>query len=263
MKNYTLKILALFIGSIMYGQVGINNANPSAGLDIVSTGNTSSSKALEVNNSSNTEMVTVLDNGNMGIGNTAPTTKLDINNGNTAGAIKIVDGTQGSGKVLTSDANGLATWSATPATALYFFSSSLYNGTTDFKGTTPPYANLTLGPNDRFLTTGTVTNLGPTTPYTQPSQGVSYTIPATGIYRLTLYTNLGYTGNAVGIRAYRGANIVRSNDDSVTNGSSLVMINIWNLEAGDVVLPVSVGNPPPGVNANQLVETTLTVERVN
>ena len=43
--------------------------------------------------------------GNMGIGNSAPTARLDI-----AGTIKIVDGTQGQDKVLTSDANGLASW---------------------------------------------------------------------------------------------------------------------------------------------------------
>jgi len=44
---------------------------------------------------------------NVGIGTTAPTAKLDI-----AGSIKIVDGTQAAGKVLTSDANGLASWQA-------------------------------------------------------------------------------------------------------------------------------------------------------
>ncbi|WP_404984557.1 beta strand repeat-containing protein [Chryseobacterium sp. M5] len=48
--------------------------------------------------------------GNIGIGTTTPATKLEVNNGTTNGAIKIVDGTQGAGKVLTSDANGLATW---------------------------------------------------------------------------------------------------------------------------------------------------------
>lgn len=44
-------------------------------------------------------------NGNMGIGNPNPTVKMDI-----AGNIKIADGTQAAGYVLTSDADGLATW---------------------------------------------------------------------------------------------------------------------------------------------------------
>ena len=50
--------------------------------------------------------------GNVGIGTTAPTKRLHIDNGTTAGAIRIVDGTQGAGKVLTSDANGVGTWTS-------------------------------------------------------------------------------------------------------------------------------------------------------
>ncbi|WP_252339377.1 hypothetical protein [Riemerella anatipestifer] len=46
--------------------------------------------------------------GNIGVGTDAPTTKLDI-----IGGVKIADGTQGEGKVLTSDAEGKATWTST------------------------------------------------------------------------------------------------------------------------------------------------------
>ena len=42
---------------------------------------------------------------NVGIGTTTPTTKLEV-----AGQVKITGGTPGNGKVLTSDATGLATW---------------------------------------------------------------------------------------------------------------------------------------------------------
>jgi hypothetical protein len=48
--------------------------------------------------------------GNVGIGTETPTAKLDI-----AGAIKITDGSQGANKVLTSDANGLASWANAPS----------------------------------------------------------------------------------------------------------------------------------------------------
>jgi hypothetical protein len=44
--------------------------------------------------------------GNVGVGNNAPLAKLDV-----VGNIKIKDGTEGAGRVLTSDANGLASWS--------------------------------------------------------------------------------------------------------------------------------------------------------
>lgn len=53
-------------------------------------------------------------NGKVGIGTTTPTTKLEVN-----GQIKITGGTPGAGKVLTSDANGLATWQ-TPAEGLVY-----------------------------------------------------------------------------------------------------------------------------------------------
>ncbi|MDR1699169.1 MAG: hypothetical protein LBR75_05035 [Prevotellaceae bacterium] len=61
-------------------------------------------------------------NGNLGLGKgilaqltsgrftREPSTVLDIDNGTNNGAIRIVDGTQGTGKVLTSDANGVGTW---------------------------------------------------------------------------------------------------------------------------------------------------------
>jgi len=42
---------------------------------------------------------------------------MQINNGTTNGALQIVDGTQGAGKILTSDANGLATWTDGSGTA--------------------------------------------------------------------------------------------------------------------------------------------------
>lgn len=47
----------------------------------------------------------IITGGNVGIGTTNPIQKLEV-----IGSIKMVDGSQGSGKYLTSDANGLASW---------------------------------------------------------------------------------------------------------------------------------------------------------
>lgn len=49
--------------------------------------------------------IAVAQSGNVGIGTTSPTAKLHVH-----GTFKMTDGTQGAGKVLTSDASGKGTW---------------------------------------------------------------------------------------------------------------------------------------------------------
>jgi hypothetical protein len=56
-------------------------------------------------NTTHTRLYIDNNTGNIGIGNSNPQAKLDIN-----GNIRIADGTQGAGKVLTSDENGFASW---------------------------------------------------------------------------------------------------------------------------------------------------------
>jgi hypothetical protein len=62
---------------------------------------------FQVEGTTTTDQFVVLKDGSVGIGTKTPTTKLEI-----AGQIKITGGTPGVGKVLTSDAVGLATWAA-------------------------------------------------------------------------------------------------------------------------------------------------------
>ena len=60
------------------------------------------------------ERMSILDDGNVGIGTTNPTAKLEV-----AGTVKIADGTQGTDKVLTSDAAGNASWQSIGSKAGY------------------------------------------------------------------------------------------------------------------------------------------------
>ncbi len=72
----------------------------------VSTGNLTNATAIGANAVVNQDNSLVLGNATkVGIGTSAPDAKLHV-----VGDIKIVDGTQGAGRVLTSDANGLASW---------------------------------------------------------------------------------------------------------------------------------------------------------
>jgi len=99
--NANIQLGNRFVGHTVTGQlnnvVAIGNE-----MDGLTTTNTDSNVILLGKTGSNGPKV--------GIGTYKPGAKLEVNNGTTAGAVKIVDGTQGAGKVLTSDANGLATW---------------------------------------------------------------------------------------------------------------------------------------------------------
>ncbi|KUJ62108.1 hypothetical protein AR687_08770 [Flavobacteriaceae bacterium CRH] len=75
----------------------------------------------------------------IGTGASNPTTLVEINNGSSNGALKIIDGTQGNGRVLTSDANGVATWQT--------------KGPQTIQGTVPA-ANQTWSPNGSPRYTG-------------------------------------------------------------------------------------------------------------
>ena len=99
----------------------------------------------------NTERVRVLSSGNVGIGTTAPTASLHITAGTLNTGFRFVDGTQGNGKVLTSDASGNASWKNTGLGAP--------SGSTQWDAATTantPYANNTINTSGPFTvpTTG-------------------------------------------------------------------------------------------------------------
>jgi hypothetical protein len=59
---------------------------------------------------------------NVGIGTTTPTANLDV-----VGTVKITNGSQGGNKILTSDANGLATWADPPLPPCFLFNAQNVN----------------------------------------------------------------------------------------------------------------------------------------
>src|SRR5258706_434449 len=81
-----------------------------------------------------TENMRIKGNGNVGIGTITPTSKLEVN-----GSMKITDGTQGAGKILVSDATGLASWQAPSGSSVNAWGLTGNVGTipaTNFMGTT-------------------------------------------------------------------------------------------------------------------------------
>jgi len=115
--------------------------------DTFDTSNANSNVILLGNDTNNAPKV--------GIGTYLPVTKLDINsNGSYGKAIRIVDGTQGQGKVLTSDYNGVGTWQEinvslfkkAPIAGIFSWAAATELGNTSFNKiaslTVPPGASM-------------------------------------------------------------------------------------------------------------------------
>ncbi|MCJ7933289.1 MAG: hypothetical protein MUW56_06530 [Chryseobacterium sp.] len=107
-------------------------------------------------------LMTLNKNGRVGIGTTAPTNVLDVRSA-TNGALKLVDGTQGANKVLTSDANGVATWKDLPAntdTSIYAGNGTLAgNRIVAQAGNTLAFTSTATAGTSHFTVDGTTFNV--------------------------------------------------------------------------------------------------------
>jgi len=92
------------------------------------TGNGSNSFTL-----GNDSITKTIVKGNVGIGLTGPSTKLHIY-ATQSGALRLADGTQGNGYILTSDTNGVASWTASFALGVIATSSNITTDTLDING---------------------------------------------------------------------------------------------------------------------------------
>jgi hypothetical protein len=173
------------------GPQGIAGPQGPAGLLIAGTsaGNTPywNGTTWVVNNSN------IFNNGgNVGIGTSAPSAKLDI-----AGTLKVADGTQGVGKVLTSDANGLASWASYNSWGLTGNSGTVAG--TNFIGTTDtPQLNFRVA----GLKAGLIDGAGENTFLGVQSGNNSPGMDNTAIGYETFYSNVeGIFNTAIGGRA--------------------------------------------------------------
>lgn len=136
-----ITILSLKLAQAQQGKIGINTENPEAALSVKSLSDSKNPKNLELENQNGDKLLTVLNSGNVGIGTASPAATLDI-----VGKMKITDGHQSAGRVLTSDSNGLASWEIPTMSYAYSTGSGVRNEI--FPGSVIP-ANM-----DKYLYTG-------------------------------------------------------------------------------------------------------------
>ncbi|MBD8347826.1 hypothetical protein [Dysgonomonas sp. HGC4] len=193
-KVYWTLLLFIFSVSIV-AQIGILTENPLQVLHIDGMGdNTNPVTDIQQEND-----VVVTSEGNVGIATINPDRKLTVN-----GKIQIKDGSQANGKILMSDANGLASW----------------NGNVSVKG---KYGSWRLSNRDFLESNGTITSHDAGT-----SGAVNFTFQNTGQVQLTApfqNTTYPYTGSfilpgdAIGLTAIsNGVHIPQGNYFVVLNG---------------------------------------------
>ncbi|MBP7496721.1 MAG: collagen-like protein [Bacteroidales bacterium] len=97
-----------------FSRLTFNNSTPNAAWTIaaLNSDNYVNDKINFYNNRIG-DLMTLTGEGKLGINNTNPTAELDLN-----GNIKIVNGSEGAGKVLTSDVSGLASWQEPASTGI-------------------------------------------------------------------------------------------------------------------------------------------------
>ena len=168
------------------GNIGIATTSPLSRVQIQGHGTTTAG-ALNVTASDGASRFFVRDDGNVGIGTTDPTTRLDIE-----GQIRIRGGSPAAGRVLTSDATGLATWTV-PAGGLPV-------GTTS---QTLRHDGTNWVANSNIFNTGTNVGIGTITPQARldimQSGAFNITTPGTVRYGLHLTPQNATPDTAVGI----------------------------------------------------------------
>ncbi|TAD83026.1 MAG: hypothetical protein EAY75_15485 [Bacteroidetes bacterium] len=137
-----------------------------------------------------TENVRIKGNGNMGIGTNNPQARLHVN-----GSLRLVNGTEGNRRVLTSDANGVATWQNLPTVQ-------------SFAAILPAGQNLTAG--DEFVVGNMTEVFDEGNIFTTNSN--QFVAPATGIYHIDLNLLISSSGST---------GIIQSEASIRVNGSGL------------------------------------------
>ncbi len=136
--------------------INTSTANGSNGLQVRTEHASANSKVMVLGTgisslaNANTDYLTVLGNGNVGVGVSTPSDKLQVQ-----GKVKIVDGTQGTGKVFTSDASGKGSWESIKRSGLFSNTAGANSWSGEVPGNDPPFIYNLVGKSNDVLITKT------------------------------------------------------------------------------------------------------------
>ena len=142
------------------------------------------------------ERMRVASDGKVGIGTNAPGTALHVVSGTSRGAFRLVDGSQGPGKVLTSDANGNAQWE-TGAFVLYSEVHSNGNAGVDYNSSS---GNVKFTGFNQVVADNVVTTYGSS--YGWDNTNKRWVAPRNGKYRITTNAYLNHNPSFLNPRLY-------------------------------------------------------------
>jgi hypothetical protein len=163
-------------------------------IEVKGSGNTGSTFTFISKNSNSDTSLVIRDDGKIGIGITQPLVELEIN-----GQIKITGGTPGEDKVLTSNADGLASWETISNTNSWnILGNSGLNPSTNFIGTID---NVVLNFRVNNQKAGIIDPAGSVFFGNQAGKNNTFSTNCTGIGTYALYSNSGCCNAAIGAYA--------------------------------------------------------------
>lgn len=197
-------------------------------------------------------------NGNIGINKRIAEEKLDIN-----GSIKMVDGLQGSGKVLTSDANGKARWHPLPPDTPSELEKITEIGNTGYRllGVNPDnYGNIGNHAVDLSISTGPSTTRGAKGNY---SVTLGLNTSSEGFYA----TSMGFETKAMGVGATSFGNITTANasastsmgSNTIADGISSTAMGYYTVANGDYSTSMGSGTNAKERNSVAMGKNTIAI----